>query len=243
MRALILRFDSPMMSFGSAVVDHHGFTDVFPAVSMLTGMIVNALGWHHDSFDLLQSLQTRIDFAARWDVRPRKAVDYHTVDLNSPKMTAPGWTTRGEAEHRGGGAAAKHGTHQRYRHYLVDGLMTVALGLAGDGYPDLDTVRRALETPTRPLFIGRKTCLPARPLLDPINPIIDGPDLLTILKTVPVWDREGVPQQTPGRMLACWTPREKEDVRGENRLVFDLRDWRNQLPAGSRWRREGMIGG
>ena len=101
MRALILRFDSPMMSFGSAVVDHHGFTDVFPAVSMLTGMIGNALGWHHDSFDLLQSLQTRIDFAARWDVRPRKAVDYHTVDLNSPKMTAPGWTTRGEAEHRG----------------------------------------------------------------------------------------------------------------------------------------------
>lgn len=71
MRALILRFDSPMMSFGSAVVDHHGFTDVFPAVSMLTGMIGNALGWHHDSFDLLQSLQTRIDFAARWDLYVR----------------------------------------------------------------------------------------------------------------------------------------------------------------------------
>ena len=44
---------------------------------MLTGMIGNALGWHHDSFDLLQSLQTRIDFAARWDASPRKAVDYH----------------------------------------------------------------------------------------------------------------------------------------------------------------------
>jgi CRISPR system Cascade subunit CasD len=243
MKALILRFDAPMVSFGSVIVDQHGFTDSFPAVSMLTGIIGNSLGWHHSDFDQLQSLQDRIDFAARWDVRPNRVIDYHTVDLGSPKMRKPGWTTRGEIEHRAGGTAAKYGTHQRYRHYLVDGLMTVALGLTAEGSPSLDEIKEAFERPARPLFLGRKTCLPARPLLDPANSVMEGQDLVSILEMVPVWDREGVPEQVPEKTWACWTPSEGEDRPGESHLVYDLRDWRNQLPAGSRWRTEGMIGG
>ncbi|HBK61216.1 MAG TPA: type I-E CRISPR-associated protein Cas5/CasD [Firmicutes bacterium] len=243
MRALVLRLDAPMMSFGSVIVDHHGFTDFFPGVSMLTGMIGNALGWHHGDFEQLQSLQNSVDFAARWDVRPHRVIDYHTVDLGSPKMSRPGWTTRGETEHRAGGPAAKFGTHQRYRHYLVDGLMTVALGVAAEGYPDLDAIKEAFERPARPLFLGRKTCMPARPFLDPVSPIMKGTDLLTILGMVPVWNREGVPEQESRETWLCWTPREGEDGSWESRLVYDLRDWHNQLPVGSRWRREGMIGG
>jgi CRISPR system Cascade subunit CasD len=66
---------------------------------------------------------------------------------------------------------------------------------------------------------------------------------VSILEMVPVWDREGVPEQVPEKTWACWTPSEGEDRPGESHLVYDLRDWRNQLPAGSRWRTEGMIGG
>lgn len=241
MKALILRFDAPMISLGSVIVDQHGFTDFFPGMSMLTGMIGNALGWHHGDFEQLQSLQDRIDFAARWDVRPDRAVDYHTVDLGSPKMRRPSWMTRGETEHRGGGS--KYGTHQRYRHYLVDGLMTVALGLISEGRPDLDEIREAFEKPARPLFFGRKTCLPARPLLDPINPTTEGCDLVSILGVVPVWSRNGVPELVSRKTWGCWTPSAEEESSGQSHLVYDLRDWHNQLPAGSRWRREGMIGG
>lgn len=243
MRALILRFDAPMVSFGSVIVDQHGFTDFFPGMSMLTGVIGNSLGWHHNDVEQLQSLHDRIDFAARWDVFPDHLIDYHTVDLGSSKMRNPGWTTRGEPEHRAGGTAAKYGTHQRYRHYLVDGLMTVALALTEEGSPSLDEIKEALERPARPLFLGRKTCLPARPLLDPINPIVEGQDLVSILTIIPVWNREGVPELVSGKTWACWTPSEGEDRCGESRLVYDLRDWHTQLPAGSRWRREGMIGG
>lgn len=242
MRALILRFDAPMISFGSVIVDQHGFTDFFPGVSMLTGMIGNALGWRHSDFEQLQSLQSRIDFAARWDVRPNPVIDYHTVDLGSSKMRKPGWTTRGETEHRAGGSGAKYGTHQRYRHYLVDGLMTIALGLASEGDPDLDEIRASFDRPARPLFFGRKTCLPARPILDPITPIMEGHDLVSILGVVPVWNREGLPERVSRKTWACWTPSEEEGF-GESHLVYDLRDWHNQLPAGSRWREEGMIGG
>ena len=46
MKALILRFDAPMVSFGGVTVDQHGFTDSYPGQAMLTGLIANALGWH-----------------------------------------------------------------------------------------------------------------------------------------------------------------------------------------------------
>jgi len=62
---------------------------------MLTGLIGNALGYDHSDFAKLTDLQERLDFAARWDVDPEVMVDYHTVDLGSPKMRNPGWTTSG----------------------------------------------------------------------------------------------------------------------------------------------------
>lgn len=243
MRALILRLDAPMVSFGSVVVDQHGFTDRFPGLAMLTGLVANALGWQHGDFELLSNLQTRLDYAARWDVEPTPFIDYHTVDLGSPKMKNPGWTTRGEPEHRAGGPDARYGTHQRYRHYLEDGLMTVALTVRGEVYPTLDDVCEALRRPFRPLFIGRKTCLPARPLLDPQTPVREGEDLVSILEEVPVWDRFGRPREGSTRCRACWSPEQNPNRVGHVRLVYDLRDWANQLPAGNRWRSEGLLGG
>ncbi|ROR32702.1 type I-E CRISPR-associated protein Cas5/CasD [Inmirania thermothiophila] len=246
MKALILRLDAPLMSFGGVIIDQHGFTERFPGKSLLTGLLANALGWRHGDFERLQALQARLEYAARWDVPPERLVDYHTVDLGQPKMREPGWTTRGEVEHRAGGPDARYGTHIRYRHHWADGLMTVALALTGEGEPDLETVRQALTRPARPLFLGRKACLPARPLLDP-EPMRQGPDLLAILRAVPRWDRHGRPRQDTGveKMEACW-PADlgiPEGTRGEIRRVYDLRDWPNQLPAGSRERAEGILGG
>ena len=244
MKALILRLDAPLMSFGGVMIDQHGFIERFPGTSLLTGLIGNALGWRHGDFQRLQSLQGRLQYAARWDVAPQRIIDYHTVDLGQPKMREPGWTTRGEPEHRAGGPDARFGTHIRYRHHWADGLMTLALTLAGEGEPDLDTVRAALARPDRPLFLGRKACLPARPLLDP-EPIREGPDLLAILRAVPVWDRQGQPLADGGQVEACW-PAElglPAGTRGEIRRVYDLRDWPNQLPAGNRERAEGILGG
>lgn len=243
MKAIILRLDAPMMSFGSVVVDQHGFTDLFPGLAMLTGLAANALGWHHGDFERLQALQDRLDFAARWDVEPKPSVDYHTVDLGSTKMRIYCWTTRGEREHRAGGPAAKFGIHQRYRHYWEDGLMTIALTVRGEEYPSIEDLVQAFKKPRRPLFIGRKTCLPARPLLDPITPLCEGHDLLTILESVPVWKRNGEPVDSSQGCRACWTPRTTDETEYSARLVYDLRDWANQIPVGSRWRVEGMIGG
>ncbi|BCX82598.1 CRISPR system Cascade subunit CasD [Methylomarinovum caldicuralii] len=242
MKALVLRLDAPLLSFGTVMVDQHGFIDRFPGTAMLTGLIANALGWRHGDFGLLQRLQDRIRFAARWDVRPQPIVDYHTVDLGQGKMRHPGWTTRGWPEHRAGGQDARFGIHQRYRHYWADGLMTCVLTLTGADAPDLDAVLAALRRPARPLFLGRKTCLPARPLLDPEMPVAEGESLLEILRRVPVWDRQGCPVAQAGKREACWPPEAEAGACGEIRRVYDLRDWANQLPAGSRQRVDGLIG-
>lgn len=240
MKALILRLDAPLVSFGGVMIDQHGVIDRFPGHALLTGLIGNALGWRHGEGERLQALQARLRLAARWDVAPTRIVDYHTVDLGQAKMCSEGWTTRGVAEHRDGGTAAKFGTHQRYRHYWADGLMTIALTLAGDDEPTVEQVGWALQRPARPLFVGRKTCLPARPLLDPNLSILEGETLREILAGVPLWQRDGAVDPVGRQVEACWPASEGE---GEHNRIADRRDWISNLPTGSTLRIEGLLGG
>lgn len=238
MKALILRLDATMMSFGTVLIDQHGFIDRFPGTSLLCGLIANAIGWDHGDFERLQSLQGRIEYAARWDVPPRRIVDYHTVDMSQRKMIGPSWTTRGMPEEHG---SNKPLTHQRYRHYWEDGLMTVALTLHGDLPPSLDIVRKRLERPARPLFFGRKCCIPSRPLLDPTTPVVDGDDVVAILRRIPVWDRHGNPVAEPVAREACWPGRLSSRYPGDLLRVADTRDWANQIPAGSTLRAVALL--
>lgn len=228
MQCLMLRFDAPLMSFGGVLVDQHNGTERFPGRAMLTGLIANALGWHHGDAEALNGLQSRIEYAARWDVPPTPLRDYHTVDLGQDHLRKPGWTTRGVPEHREGGSAKK-GTHERYRYYWADGVMTLALGLR-EGSPDLATVTTALQRPARPLFLGRKTCLPAGRLLLGQREAVD---TLSALKAEPR-DRRALAETE--RFEACWPPgcedRALEARQRENRT--DERDWRIQAHVGLR---------
>ncbi len=236
MQILALRLDAPLMSFGGVMVDQHGPTDRFPGLSLLAGLFANALGYRHADFEALEALQDRLEYAARWDVPPQSLVDYHTVDLNQPKMRFEGWTTRGRPEHRGGGPAAAFGTHPRYRHYLANGVMTAACSLRGEGAPSLADLAAALHQPARPLFLGRKTCLPAAPLF---LSVFEAPDLLSGLQAVPAARRAGTPPAS--RMEACW-PAYLGDPAGSRLVeIYDRRDWRNQTHAGRRTRREGIL--
>src|SRR5690606_26971003 len=160
-------------------------------------------------------------------------------DLSQEKMRYPGWTTRGAPEHRGG-ESARFGTHQRSRHYWMDGLMTVVLSRR-PGTPTVDDVAAALHRPARPICLGRKTCLPARPLLDPVTPVAQGEDLVSILESIPLWNRAGE-LAASRKVEVCWPAELGMRGRGDVRQVFDLRDWPNQIAAGSRLRFEGVIG-
>ena len=236
MDALILRLDAPLMSFGGVMVDHHNVTDRFPAVSLFAGLLANALGWSHGDVEKIGALQDRLIVASRWDIEPEAIVDYHTVDLGQPKMVEPGWTTRGVPEHRDGGSAKK-GTHIRLRHYWANGVLTAVLALVDNTAPDLAALESALIQPMRPLFLGRKTCLPNAPIL---AGLATGQDVLAILKAVPR-ARCSVRQAASQSMAARWPAEIGDNREDQLKAIYDQRDWKNQWHAGRRIVAEGPI--
>ncbi|MGR3435478.1 MAG: type I-E CRISPR-associated protein Cas5/CasD [Shimia sp.] len=159
-RWLVLRLTAPMMSFGAVAIDQVGPTARWPGASMLTGLLANALGWDWDDRAAHQALQDRLVFGA---------MELHAGDLLTDSQNAQlgkldrGWTTRGAPEGRTG--ASYDAPHRRRRDYLADADYRVVLRLdPADVAPTLDDVAAALDRPARPLFLGRKPCLPSRPL-------------------------------------------------------------------------------
>jgi len=239
---LLLRFDAPMVSFGTTIVDNFGFVQTFPALSMLTGLLANALGYEHHEYERLESLQSRLHYAVRCDRPGEPLEDYQTVDLGQDFMISEyvAWTTRGAIEERKGGNS--HATHIRYRHYRADSLYTLAITLEPPHEPPrLVDLEKVLDEPSRPLFIGRKTCLPAAPLLMGRT---EAPTLLDALASLPrvgaartslraeegmsVWWPDGVPLAgsiEPSRVIP----------------VTESRDWANQIHCGRRLWRHGLI--
>ncbi|MEZ4471472.1 MAG: type I-E CRISPR-associated protein Cas5/CasD [bacterium] len=168
MKLALLTLDAPLMSFGAPIIDNLGVVQAWPAASMLVGLLANALGYDRRDWAAHRRLQTRLRYAARRDVAGRPVQDYQTVDLGQPHMKAAdvGWTTWGRIEKRGGAAANAVGTHIRKRDHHAGAVYTVALALdPADESPTLAEVAAALRRPARPLFLGRKPCLPAGPVL------------------------------------------------------------------------------
>lgn len=161
MRIILMRLEAPLMAFGREMVDATGPTRDDPDVSLLTGLFANALGWSRSEVDRHQALQDRLVHAVRIDREGEALIDFQTAQI---AITDRGWTTRGMPEGREGGANSYKSPHLRYRHYRADASLTVAVTLKdANTPPTLDDLATALDEPARPLFIGRKPCLPSEP--------------------------------------------------------------------------------
>ncbi|MBI4701172.1 MAG: type I-E CRISPR-associated protein Cas5/CasD [Deltaproteobacteria bacterium] len=241
---LLLRLDAPLMSFGAPMVDERGVIQPFPALSMLTGLLANALGYDHRDEERLGALQERIRYASRCDRKGEMLRDYQTVDLDpetSPWMDPRqvGWTTRGRVAERGGGKAKK-GTHIRFRDYWADSVHTVAVLLdPAEKEPGVQQLAGAIEWPARPLFIGRKCCLPATRIL---LGVVRAPSLICALARCARPDARRKPDS--GRLSAWWFDGDDASASaGGSRVipVTDERDWHNQIHVGRRLMRHGQI--
>ena len=144
-------------------------------------------------------------------------------------------TTRGKPEGRAGGANTYKSPHIRLRHYRADAFVTIALRLEPmEGDPSLADVETALKAPARPLFIGRKPCLPSRPVLS--EPPLEADNLFAALRAAPLaqtgqpHDRRAIWQQ---EVRFAIPPTEwPQDVKHNTRMVADIRDWRAGVHAG-----------
>ena len=235
---LVLNLESPMMSFGGETVDNLGVIRPFPAASMLTGLFANALGWQRIERQRHQDLQDRIVFAARIDRESHgglRMTDFQTAQLAANDR---GWTTRGAPEERAGGANTYHAPHLRYRDYHSDMRVTVALRLEPEeGAPTLDNLAQALQEPARPLFIGRKPCLPSRPMFGGFS---QGESALSALLSVPL---DGA--SIAGADIRVQWPDGEGSValeRSHATTITDERNWVSGLHGGSRPVRQAAVG-
>jgi CRISPR system Cascade subunit CasD len=229
---LILRLEAPLMAFGGTMIDANGPTFDLPISSMVTGFIANALGWHRGERDRHQSLQDRLVMGTRLD-RPGTALrDFQTAQLGANDK---GWTTRSKPEERKGGVNTYKSPHIRQRHYRADAFVTIALRLdPPDADPTLADVEAALKTPARPLFIGRKPCLPSRPVLS--EPPVEADNLLAALRLAPLAPANRLHARLADRQpkvrFALPSGEWPGDVQHRSEMVADVRDWNAGVHAG-----------
>lgn len=215
----LLRFDAPMMSFGAPIVSEEGLVQPFPALSMMTGLLANALGYDRSEAAQHEALQKALRYAVREDVPGDKITDYQTADLGQPHLQAKSksgsvaWTTWGHLDPRGSGNTAT--TNIRHREYWANAEYTIAVSVEGLPAEELEA---ALRRPARPLFLGRKPCLPAAPLF---------------WKTV----EASAPHQAlraPSTFRSRAQPMRLWYEAEQGTPYTDARDWANQIHVGER---------
>ncbi len=235
MKVAFLRFDAPLMSFGRVVVDQANGTDLYPYRGMLAGLVANALGLTRADVGKHEGLQRSLRYSARRDRTGTTLVDYQTVDLSSDGAMASdlGWTAEGKLEERAGGVASE-GTHIRYRHYIADSIVTVAFTMTADDGPHIEEVSAALRKPARPLFLGRKCCIPSTPVFLQLG---SAPSLREALDGLPRVDG----RSDNGPLPAIWPRSEEEDPTRPLWPRVEDRDWANAIHVGRRIYVEGHV--
>src|SRR5205085_5460067 len=130
-------------------------------------------------------------------------------------------------------AATYDSPHIRYRDYLADALLTVALSLRNPTeFPTIDELATALCEPARPLFLGRKPCLPSRPIFGGFVEADDALAAVRVAERPDGWDSPDPYLVTPERpaLPTAW----------EWVFVTDERNWISGVHAGERVFRRGL---
>lgn len=224
---LLLRLEAPLIAFGGEAIDNLGVIRDFPALSMVTGLLASALGWDRGDGERHNRLQQRLRMGARLDASGRRLTDFQTAQLQANDQ---GWTTRGVPEGRAGGAGTYAGPHLRYRDYHADMNVLLALRLeSADEAPTLQDLAHALDRPARPLFIGRKGCLPTQRLM---AGWVEAESILAALQTAGPLSRE---------TRAQWPDGEGSLPHDRCLDVCDERNWTSGVHGGWRPVREGVL--
>jgi len=236
-RHLLMRLDAPLVAFGGETIDNYGVIRDFPALSMVTGLLANALGWRREQAKLHDRLQARLVMGARRESLAHRLQDYQTALLYEDDQ---GWTTFGAPEGRAKSPSyslqpngRKALTLQRYRDYHTDLSTLVALRLEpASEIPTLDDLANALDRPARPLFIGRKPCLPSRRIFAGWQ---EGDTVLQVLQTA------SLPERAATGMRLQW-PDGEGQMAGDRLLdLCDERNWHSGVHGGWRPVREGVF--
>jgi len=149
---LALKLEGFLQSWGGHTHEETRPTGAFPTKSGVVGLVGNAMGLRYGDLDRLREVDESVSMSVRIDKPGSVLVDFHTVE-GYPKVN---------------GAAPE--TIVTRRHYLLLAEFTVLLKGSRE---DLERYARALKKPARCLYLGRRVCIPSRPVFDSIVEAVD----------------------------------------------------------------------
>lgn len=147
---LFLRLEGPLQSWGERARWNHRDTAYMPTKSGVIGLIACAMGLGRGDGRILE-LNRAVRIAVRADRPGLLMTDYHTVI---------GIIRTADGKQRG--RKGQESTILSYRQYLQDAIFLVAI--TGEGNI-IERIRKALMDPVWPIYLGRKSCVPSRPVL------------------------------------------------------------------------------
>lgn len=160
-RHLVFRLYAPMASWGEAAVGETRPTATYPGRSAILGLVGAALGIRRDDDEGQRCLRNGLQVAVKQRSPGLLLRDYHTVQVPPSQAKVTHRTRREEL------LVPKEAlnTILSSRDYRCDGLWSVAIRLAAEAGWTLDELKVALERPRFPLYLGRKACPLAAPLV------------------------------------------------------------------------------
>lgn len=174
-RLLILRLEGLLQSWDDSSKWDDRDTGSFPSKSGVIGLLGCALGLERGSHELVD-LDCAITMAVRADRSGVKTVDFQTVTGN------PLRNAEGKKRSPGGDTIISR------RSYLQDACFTVFLEMEGFWH---ERIVKALNAPKWCLFLGRKSCVPSRPVLECCEPGYS--DITEAMRLYPLAARSSYP--------------------------------------------------
>ncbi|MBS68564.1 type I-E CRISPR-associated protein Cas5/CasD [Stutzerimonas stutzeri] len=156
---LLLRLYGPLASWGEIAVGESRHSAVHPSRSALLGLLGAALGIERADEDGQRALIEGYRFGIKLECVGSPLRDYHTVQVGVPPRKFQFRSRRQEL------VADKVDTILSAREYRCDSLALVAVEVLPNAPADLDRLAQALRQPHFPLYLGRKSCPLALPLL------------------------------------------------------------------------------
>ena len=190
MSVLLLRFAGPLQSWGDDSRYMTRNTRTAPTKSAVLGLLAAALGRRRgaDISDL-----RGLRFGVRIDQPGQIVIDYHIVSGASRAPLEPALQRLPTAD--GKLLSIPKSTKETRRYYLSDAVFVAAL--EGDDALIAD-LEAALRRPRYPLYLGRRSCPPSRPVVLERRSDLSFLDALTTAawQAGPTWRRRSAEQAT-----------------------------------------------
>ncbi len=168
MEYLVFRLYGPLASWGQAAVGGDRPTGLYPTRSALIGLLAAGLGIKRDEEELMTQLNNSVQLSVKQLVPSSLMRDYHTSQVPSTNRKVNHLTRKSELNEK------KLNTVLSSRDYRCDGLWVIAVNLTQTSHFKLEQLQNGLKKPVFTLYLGRKSC----PLALPVMPKIVTTDTL-----------------------------------------------------------------